>query len=69
MPISTIAPTAAAATPAASSTSSSSGQLSSTDFLKLLVAQFQNQDPSNPASSSDILNQTAALPRSRASIS
>lgn len=35
--------------------------LDMTDFLQLIVAQFQNQDPQNAASSSDMLNQLVQM--------
>lgn len=36
-------------------------QLSQTDFLKLLAAQLQNQDPLNPVSQSDFTSQIEQL--------
>lgn len=50
--------------PPASSTTSSSSSNSLLDpqaFLKLLVAQLQYQDPTNPVDTSDFMNQTATL--------
>jgi len=41
-------PTSAATTSSTSSTSSSNTTVSKNDFLKLLIAQMQNQDPLNP---------------------
>ncbi len=35
--------------------------LKSEDFLKLLIAQLQNQDPSEPTSNEDLLNQISAM--------
>lgn len=35
--------------------------LDMTDFLQLIVAQFQNQDPENTASTSDMLNQLVQM--------
>lgn len=32
-----------------------------TDFLKMIVAQFQNQDPENAADTSDLLNQMVQM--------
>jgi flagellar basal-body rod modification protein FlgD len=61
MPINPVTPAtnlARTSTPAASTSNSTAG-LSQTDFLNLLVAQLQNQDPLNPVSSSDFLSQTA----------
>ena len=42
-----------------SSSSNSSGVLTQADFLKLLVAQMQNQDPMNPQSDTDMAAQMA----------
>ena len=38
-----------------------STSLDMTDFLQLIVAQFQNQDPENAASSTDMLNQLVQM--------
>lgn len=38
-----------------------SSTLDMTDFLSLIVAQFQNQDPENAASSTDMLNQLVQM--------
>lgn len=38
-----------------------SSSLNMDDFLQLIVAQFQNQDPENAASSSDMLNQLVQM--------
>ena len=35
--------------------------LDMTDFLKMMVAQFQNQDPENAADTSDMLNQMVQM--------
>lgn len=53
----------AATTTAKSSTNSSAGStsLDMSDFLQLIVAQFQNQDPENAASSTDMLNQLVQM--------
>lgn len=63
--------TAAVATPVPQAPSSSSSststastdntQLSSTQFLQLLVAQLQYQDPSKPVDTSEFMNETATL--------
>lgn len=37
------------------------GNLTTVDFLKLMVAQFQNQDMENTASASDMLNQMVQM--------
>ena len=54
---------ATGASPHATQTATSSvdrgNQFDNQTFLKLLVAQMQYQDPDNPASSSDMMNQTA----------
>lgn len=41
--------------------SSDSFGLDMTDFLKMIVAQFQNQDPENAADTSDMLNQMVQM--------
>lgn len=41
--------------------SGSKNTLDMTDFLQLMVAQFQNQDPENAASTSDMLNQLVQM--------
>jgi flagellar basal-body rod modification protein FlgD len=53
------ATTAATATTAAASTTSSttSPPLTSSDFLNLLVSELQNQNPLDPTSSTDFINQ------------
>lgn len=50
-------------TTATKSTNSSAGStsLNMDDFLQMMVAQFQNQDPENAASSSDMLNQMVQM--------
>jgi len=45
----------------AKSSTKSSTSLDMTDFLKMMVAQFQNQDPENAASSTDMLNQMVQM--------
>ena len=52
---------AAAATPAASNTSSGSTTLNQADFLKLLTAQLQDQDPFNPTDSNQMVSQMSEL--------
>lgn len=63
MTVNTIA--AAAATTATTATTNNSTPLVSgqaaTDFLNLLVAQMQNQDPTNPLSNADMTSQLAQL--------
>jgi len=49
------------ATSSASSTVERSDQMGSDTFLQLLVAQMRYQDPSNPASSTDMMAQTATF--------
>jgi flagellar basal-body rod modification protein FlgD len=60
-------PAAAAAAVAGQATASATGtvqrsdQMGSDTFLQLLVAQMRYQDPSNPASSTDFIAQTATF--------
>jgi flagellar basal-body rod modification protein FlgD len=54
--ITTTAPSAASVAAAANQ-----GQLSSQQFLQLMVAQLQYQDPSNPVDNSTLMNETATL--------
>jgi flagellar basal-body rod modification protein FlgD len=49
------------ATSTASATVDRSDQMDKDTFLKLLVAQMRYQDPSNPASSSELMAQTATF--------
>ena len=42
-------------------TSAGSTALDMTDFLTMMVAQFQNQDPENAASTTDMLNQMVQM--------
>jgi len=51
---------AAGTTPTTGQTTDNS-QLSAQAFLKLLVAQLQYQDPSNPVDTSTLMNETATL--------
>lgn len=44
-----------------SSTSSGSSELSSADFLKLMITQLRNQDPTAPADSDQIFTQMAQM--------
>ncbi len=55
-----ISPVGGAGTGAQQGQSSVSG-LSQNDFLQLLVAQMQNQDPSNPVSSDQFLQEMASF--------
>ena len=48
-------------TQTASPTADRADQMGKDTFLKLLVAQMKYQDPSNPASSSDLMAQTATF--------
>jgi flagellar basal-body rod modification protein FlgD len=61
--MSSIAPTAAATAASLSaptpSSSASGAAPTQVDFLKLLMAQMQNQDPSNPTSGTDYVTQMA----------
>lgn len=45
----------------AKSSTKDATSLDMTDFLKMMVAQFQNQDPENAASSTDMLNQMVQM--------
>ena len=58
-PIDTTGSAATYATQSATSSVDRSNQFDNQTFLKLLVAQMQYQDPDNPASASDMMNQTA----------
>lgn len=51
------ATTAGTAAGASASTASSAGQISSTEFMDLLVAQLQNQDPTNPVDPTTFVSQ------------
>ena len=53
--------TGSVATNTATTTVSNSNGFDSETFLKLLVAQLKYQDPSDPASSSELMAQTATL--------
>jgi flagellar basal-body rod modification protein FlgD len=53
--------TGSVATNTATTTVSNSNGFDSETFLKLLVAQLKYQDPSDPASSSELMSQTATL--------
>ena len=56
-----VSATAPVATSTATTQISNSNGFDSKTFLKLLVAQLKYQDPSNPASSSELMAQTATL--------
>jgi flagellar basal-body rod modification protein FlgD len=56
--------TAAAATPAAAQTESQTGSneiLGQNDFLKLMIAQLQAQNPLEPGNSNEFLNELAQI--------
>ena len=53
--------TAGPSTSTAISTADRTDQMGKDTFLKLLVAQMRHQDPSNPASSSEFMAQTATF--------
>lgn len=59
--VGTIDPSTAPPASETSSSSSSNSLLDPQAFLKLLVAQLQYQDPTNPVDTSDFMNQTATL--------
>lgn len=54
-------PTGSASTTASSSTDAAAGTLGGTDFLTLMLAQLQNQDPTSPVDSNTFLTQLAQL--------
>jgi flagellar basal-body rod modification protein FlgD len=55
-----MSPTAPAATaPAASAAASDAGGVTTDEFLQLLVAEIQNQDPTNPMDGTAFLTQLA----------
>ena len=58
LPQSVAAGSTAQTTPASSS-SSSADAVSQTEFMQLLVAQIQNQDPTNPTDSTAFVTQLA----------
>src|ERR1017187_10151925 len=57
--VTSAASTSAAATAASDTASNPSSALTQNDFLKLLVAQIQYQDPMNPQSNTDMAAQLA----------
>src|ERR1700760_2637068 len=59
LPVATITSTAPDASTIASTADQS--QLSSQQFLQLLVAQLQYQDPSHPVDNSTLMSETATL--------
>jgi flagellar basal-body rod modification protein FlgD len=59
IPVSTIGASAAGATTATTSTAGK--EFDKDTFLKLLVAQLSNQDPSSPMDTSDMMAQTTQL--------
>jgi flagellar basal-body rod modification protein FlgD len=44
-----------------SSTATGFASLTSADFMKMLIAELQNQDPTQPMSNSDLLNQLSQM--------
>ena len=59
MPDAVSGTTSTGTTSTTSTTTARNDQVDNQMFLKLLVAQLKYQDPMNPASSSDFMNQTA----------
>ncbi len=57
----TISGTSSQSSPVSSTTSSAGKSLSSSDFLKLLVTELKNQDPTKPMSNQDMLNQVSQI--------
>jgi flagellar basal-body rod modification protein FlgD len=43
------------------SSNSSNSSLTANDFMQLMVTQLENQDPTSPTSSSDLLQQTSEI--------
>ena len=60
-PVNSAASAIAPATTSATSSVDRPDQMGNDTFLKLLVAQMKYQDPDNPASASDFMNQTATF--------
>ena len=56
-----IASLASSGSTAVSKSSSDSLSIDMDDFLQMMVAQFQNQDPENAASTTDMLNQMVQM--------
>jgi flagellar basal-body rod modification protein FlgD len=57
-------PDASTSSPTAASSTADAGSISSltpTDFIQMLAAELQNQDPSNPTDPSQILQQTSMI--------
>jgi flagellar basal-body rod modification protein FlgD len=50
---------AAAASPASAAVSNPAGQLGQNDFLKLMIAQLQEQDPLNPGNTNEYVSELA----------
>jgi flagellar basal-body rod modification protein FlgD len=53
--------TLAQATPTTQSSTASAGAIGKDDFMKLLIAQLKNQDPSSPADPKDFVTQLSQL--------
>ena len=58
-PVSGSAASQSAAAASSTSSASSLSGISQSDFLQLLVAQMQNQDPMNPTSPTDMMSELA----------
>jgi flagellar basal-body rod modification protein FlgD len=56
-----IDPNSATSTTPVQSKSSSFSQMTSTDFLKVLFTQLQNQDPTKPTDSNELLQQLSTI--------
>jgi flagellar basal-body rod modification protein FlgD len=67
--VSTISPNSTTTPPSTTSSSASSGStsqsgfgsLTTTDFMQMLIAELQNQDPTQPMSSEDLLSQLTTM--------
>jgi flagellar basal-body rod modification protein FlgD len=57
MSVAATSTTSTASTVSSSASTSAASSLTSSDFLNLLVGELQNQDPLNPTSSTDFINQ------------
>jgi flagellar basal-body rod modification protein FlgD len=61
IPSSSTGSAASTSSTSASSSTSGFGSLTTTDFMKMLIAELQNQDPTQPMSSQDLLGQLATM--------
>jgi len=59
--ISSASSTSATGTSASATASNGFGSLTSKDFLKLLITELQNQDPTQPTSNAELLQQLSSM--------